>query len=118
MRLKTTDTLPQGLSTVKFQGHLLNQITTVPRLCGTVNVILSLAVLVEHRLVTDGHRAIAYTGLAQRRVVITAKLSVTQYTANHIKLGPFNSTAHLKTLLQFICTKLRTLNSTNSTDAI
>jgi len=94
LRLKTTDTLPQGLSTVKFQGHLLNQITTVPRLlCGTVNVILSLAVLVEHRLVTDGHRAIAYTGLAQRRAVITAKLSVTQYTANHIKLGPFNSTA-------------------------
>jgi len=41
-------------------------------LCGVVCVILCLAVLVEHRLVTDtdsdtdrdGHRAIAYTALA------------------------------------------------------
>jgi len=55
---------------VEFRGDLWLQKTRVPGLsCGVVCVILRLAVLVEHRLVTDGrtdgrtdrHRAIAST---------------------------------------------------------
>jgi len=42
---------------VEFRGDLWLQKTRVPGLsCGVVCVILRLAVLVEHRLVTDGHR--------------------------------------------------------------
>jgi len=40
---------------VKFSGDLWHQKGRVPGLsCGVVCVILSLAVLVDHRLVTDG----------------------------------------------------------------
>jgi len=40
---------------VKFRGDLWRQKTRVPGLsCGVVCVILRLAVLVEHRLATDG----------------------------------------------------------------
>jgi len=40
---------------VEFRGDLWRQETRVPGLsCGVVYVILRLAVLVEHRLVTDG----------------------------------------------------------------
>ena len=59
---------------VEFRGNLWRQETKVPGLsCGVVCVILRLAVLVEHRLVTDGqtdrqtdrrtdgHRAMAST---------------------------------------------------------
>jgi len=51
---------------VEFRGDLWRQETRVPGLsCGVVCVILRLAVLVEHRLVTDrqrdGHRAMAST---------------------------------------------------------
>ena len=55
---------------VEFRGDLWHQETRVPGLsCGVVYVILRLAVLVEHRLVTDrqrdghtdGHRAMAST---------------------------------------------------------
>jgi len=39
---------------VEFRGDLWHQKTRVPELsCGVVYVILRLAVLVEHRLVTD-----------------------------------------------------------------
>jgi len=42
---------------VEFRGDLLHQKIRVPGLsCGVVFVILRLAVLVELRLVTDGHR--------------------------------------------------------------
>jgi len=42
---------------VEFRGDLWHQKTRVPVLsCGVVCVILRLAVLVEHRLVTDRHR--------------------------------------------------------------
>jgi len=42
---------------VEFRGDLWHQKTRVPGLsCGVVCVILSIAVLVEHRLVTDRHR--------------------------------------------------------------
>ena len=42
---------------VEFRGDLRHQKTRVPGLsCGVVCVILRLAVLVELRLVTDGHR--------------------------------------------------------------
>ena len=45
---------PQGLTPVEFRGDLWHQKTRVPGLsCGVVCVILRLAVLVEHRLVTD-----------------------------------------------------------------
>ena len=48
---------PQGVTPVEFRGDLLHQKTRVPGLsCGVVFVILRLAVLVELRLVTDGHR--------------------------------------------------------------
>jgi len=55
------------MTQVEFRGDLCHQKTTrVPGLsCGVVYVILRLAVLVEHRLVTDGqtdgHRAMAST---------------------------------------------------------
>jgi len=54
---------------LEFRRDLWHQKTRVPELsCGFVCVILCVAVLVEHRLVTDtdrhGHRAIAYTALA------------------------------------------------------
>ena len=48
---------PQGVIAVEFCGDLWHQITTFPGLsCGVMCVILRLAVLVEHRLVTDRHR--------------------------------------------------------------
>jgi len=53
---------PQGVIPVEFRGDLWLQKTRVPGLsCGVVCVILHLAVLVEHGLVTDGHRAMART---------------------------------------------------------
>ena len=46
---------PRGVIPVEFRGDLWRQKTRVPGLsCGVVCVILRLAVLVEHRLVTDG----------------------------------------------------------------
>jgi len=45
---------PQGVMAVEFCGDLWHQKTRVHGLsCGNVCVILRLAVLVEHRLVTD-----------------------------------------------------------------
>ena len=42
------------MTPVEFRGDLWHQKTRVPELsCGVVCVILRLAVLVEHRLVTD-----------------------------------------------------------------
>ena len=58
------------MTPVEFRGDLWHQKTRVPGVsCGVVYVILRLAVLVEHRLVTDGrtdgqpdrHRAMAST---------------------------------------------------------
>ena len=47
----------QGVTPVEFRGDLWRQKTRVPGLsCGVVCVILRLAVLVELRLVADGHR--------------------------------------------------------------
>ena len=47
--------ISQGVTPVEFRGDLWLQKTRVPGLsCGVVCVILRLAVLVEHRLVTDG----------------------------------------------------------------
>ena len=67
--------LPQGVTLVEFRGDLWLQKTKVTGLsCGAVCVILRLAVLVEHRLVTDGHRPMASTADAQHRVV---KISLT-----------------------------------------
>ena len=44
----------EGVTPVEFRGNLWRQKTRVPGLsCGVVCVILRLAVLVEHRLVTD-----------------------------------------------------------------
>ena len=60
----------QGVTSVEFRGDLWRQKTRVPGLsCCVVCVILRLALLVEHRLVTDGqthgqtdgHRAMAST---------------------------------------------------------
>ena len=45
---------PWGVTPIEFRGDLWLQKTRVPGLsCGVVCVILCLAVLVEHRLVTD-----------------------------------------------------------------
>jgi len=52
---------PLGVTTVEFRGDLWRQKT---RVAGLSCVILCLTVLIEHRLVTDRHRAIAYTALA------------------------------------------------------
>jgi len=54
------------MTPIEFRGDLWRQKTRVPGLsCGVVCVNLRLAVLVEHRLVTDrrmdGHRAMAST---------------------------------------------------------
>jgi len=63
---------------VKFRGDLWHQKTIVVGVsCGVVCMILRLAVLVEHRLVTDGrtdrqtdrHRAMASTADAKHRAV-------------------------------------------------
>jgi len=56
---------PYGVTPVEFRGYLRLQKTRVPGLsCSVVCVILRLAVLVEHRLVTadgrtNGHRTMA-----------------------------------------------------------
>ena len=58
---------------IEFRGDLWRQKTRVPGLsCGFLCVILRLAVLVEHRLVTDTarQRVIAYTALPQSRAVM------------------------------------------------
>ena len=56
---------PLGVTPVKFRRDLWLQKTRVPGLsCGVCCVILRLAVLVKHRLVTDRHRAITYNPLA------------------------------------------------------
>ena len=53
---------PQGVIPVEFRGDLWHPKTSVPGLsCGVVCVIRRLAVLVELRLVRDGHRAMAST---------------------------------------------------------
>ena len=59
-----------GVTPVEFRGDLWHQKTRVPGLSrGVVCVILRLAVLVELRLVTDRHRAMASTADAQHRAV-------------------------------------------------
>ena len=51
-----------GVTLVEFRGDLWRQKTRVPGLsCGVVFVILRLAILVEHQLVTDRHRPMAST---------------------------------------------------------
>jgi len=46
---------PYGVTLVEFRGDLWRQKTRVPGVsCGIICVILCFAVLVEHRLVTDG----------------------------------------------------------------
>ena len=70
------------MTPVEFRGDLWHQNTRLPWLsCGAVCVILRLAVLVEHRLVTErqtdrqtdgrtnGHRAMASTADAQHHAV-------------------------------------------------
>jgi len=70
------------MTPVEFRGHLWQQETRVPGLsCGVVCVILCLAVLVEHRLVTDRqtgrHRAIA----APAVTLVTLKRAATNVAA-------------------------------------
>jgi len=60
---------PEGVTPVEFCVDLWRQKTRVPGLsCGVVCVILRLAILAEHRLVTDGRigrqRAMASTAAA------------------------------------------------------
>jgi len=59
---------PPGVAPVEFRGDLWHQKTTVPGLsCGFICVILCLAVLVEHRLLTDtdtqGRRQVKICGV-------------------------------------------------------
>jgi len=62
-----------GVTPVEFCGDLQHQKTRVPGLsCGTVCVILHLAISVEHQLVTDNRNTTtAYTALARHCVVKT-----------------------------------------------
>ena len=76
---------PQGAISVEFRRDLWHQKTRVHGLsCGVVCVILRLAILVEHRLVTDRrtdrHRAIAYRPTADslHRAVKTKKITNSQ----------------------------------------
>ena len=65
------------MTPVEFRGDLWHQKTRVPALsCGVVYVILRLAILVELRLVTDGHghRPMASTADAQHRAVKTCEI--------------------------------------------
>jgi len=69
---------PLGVSSFKFRQDLWHQKTRVPGLsCGFDCFILHLAILVEHRLVTDKHtqthrhRAMTYTRQSTAQVVKT-----------------------------------------------
>ena len=69
------------MTPVEFRGDLWHQKTRVPGLSCGVYVILRLAVLVEHRLVTDRqtdrHRAMASTAIAYHRAVkINVKIQI------------------------------------------
>ena len=60
---------PEGVTPVEFRRDLWRQKTRVPGVsCGVVCVLLRLAILAEHRLVTDGQtdgqRAMASTAAA------------------------------------------------------
>jgi len=59
---------PQVVTPVEFRGDLWHQKIRLPESCGFLCVTLCLAVLVEHRLVSDrhrhSHRAIVYTAHA------------------------------------------------------
>ena len=89
----------QGVIPVEFRGDLWRQKSRVPGLsCDGICVILRLAVLVEHRLVTDrwtdrqteGHRAMASTADAQHRAVkIHQFLSSIKKDAHKRKPVPF-----------------------------
>jgi len=60
---------PLGATPFEFCWDLWDQKSRVPGLsCGTVYVIICLAVSVEHRLVTDRQTTMAYTALVQRHM--------------------------------------------------
>ena len=64
----------RGVTPVEFCGDLWRQKTRVPGLsCGVVCVILRLAVLVEHRLVTDGRTDGRTQGHGQYRGCIASR---------------------------------------------
>jgi len=61
------------MTPVEFRGDLWHQKTRLPGLsCGVVGVILRLAVLVEHRLVTDGQTDRQTDGRTDRHRVMAS----------------------------------------------
>jgi len=76
----------------EFCRNLQHQKTRVPGLsCGVVYVILRLAILVEHRLLTEGHTTTAYTALAWRRAVTTTCPNLTTFFVCY--LWPWHSSS-------------------------
>ena len=76
----------QGVTPVEFRGDLWHKKSKFPGLsCGVVCVILRLAVLVEHRLVTDTdgrtwtYRPVASTADAQHRAVKTSRCRIFKF---------------------------------------
>ena len=81
--------LPLGVTPFEFRKYYCHQKTRVSVLsCGVISVFLCLAILVEHRLVTDRHRqtdtdrhtTMAYTAKSIARAVKTEKLNSTSNT--------------------------------------
>ena len=91
---------PEGVTPVECRRDLWHQKTSVTGLsCVFVCVILRLVILVEHWLATDtdtdGHRAIAYTTLAQRRAVKTHRDRTIQPQSN-VKMSGITYLTHLQ----------------------
>ena len=80
-----------GVTPVEFRGDLWHQKTRLPEVsCAVVFVILRFAVLVEYRLVTDGHRPMASIADAQHRAVKRRRKCTKQHVlaCNFAKCSP------------------------------
>jgi len=101
---------PYGVNPVKFRWHLWRQKTRVPGLSrGVVCVILRLAILVEHRLVTDTDRQTHRRDTGQRLV-----LQIHSIVWQLYRLCPTESTVQLHPLLcksQHLCLSHSEYNS-------
>ena len=103
---------PQGFTQVEFRGDLRHQKTRVPGLSsGVVCMIPYLAVLVEHRLVTDTDRQTQAHGLYRACIASHCNQSKFKWSK---RLWGFGMQWHQLDHMQTICTSLQTDNHTNT----